>query len=405
MASLVSSLLIADAYEHEKAQRAAAVENEVRARTGEQLAKEQEELAKRQEALAKEQQKIAVQQRAEAERQRKLAEDAGKAERMAKEAEAGQRRRAEEAAQAERKAREAETLQRLRAEENVKLAVAVLEEMIMKEARQRLAPYLMDEAKELPKPPEREALERKFLDKGLTFYEQLAQTNATDWTARRQSAMACVNVGLLQMDLHNAAEHERALRQAIHLMEELAKERPSDFDNRYDFANTHTWLPTPSLEAAEKKYRHALALFEKLAVEFPEHGARVHERVAACESALAPVLQRAGKLQEAAKYYRSGIAAWESRIAEYKERTEDRDRFRLSLCYRGLSETQLSLGEHREAVKTAEKLTSPELHQWQDYGFAALLLGRCMVLACRDTQLSPAERKTLLDACTGKRSG
>ena len=65
--SLISALLIADAYRQEKTQRIAAQNNETRALTGENLAKQQEALAKQQKILRSE-------QRAEAERQRDAAE-------------------------------------------------------------------------------------------------------------------------------------------------------------------------------------------------------------------------------------------------------------------------------------------------------------------------------------------
>jgi serine/threonine protein kinase len=67
VASVVSALLIADAYKQEKTQRIAAQESETRALNGEALAKQQESRAKQQE-------NIANQQKAEAERQRDAAE-------------------------------------------------------------------------------------------------------------------------------------------------------------------------------------------------------------------------------------------------------------------------------------------------------------------------------------------
>src|SRR5262249_42839401 len=96
----------------------------------------------------------------------------------------------------ERRARDAEAVHRLRAEENAKLAAPALEE-IMTGARQRLTLYALDQPMPVPKKPEREKLERELLEKGLRFYEQLAQTNATDWAARRQRAKAYESVGRL----------------------------------------------------------------------------------------------------------------------------------------------------------------------------------------------------------------
>src|SRR5262245_24786602 len=123
---------------------------------------------------------------------------------------------------AERTALTREAEQRQRAEENLKLASAVLEEIILKDARQRLTLHMKDREKGQVANPEREKLERELLEKGLRFYEQLAQANATDWAARRGRAKAYSNVGFIQLEYRNIAEAEKAYRQGINLMERLA---------------------------------------------------------------------------------------------------------------------------------------------------------------------------------------
>src|SRR5205823_4967673 len=92
---------------------------------------------------------------------------------------------------------------------------------------------------------EQEKLEWEFLEKGLKFYEQLAQTNATDWTARRERAKAHASVGLVRLELKNYVESEKAFRQAVQLTEELAEERPGDYDNRFDVAYNYYWSSRP----------------------------------------------------------------------------------------------------------------------------------------------------------------
>jgi tetratricopeptide (TPR) repeat protein len=222
---------------------------------------------------------------------------------------------AQKAFEAERKAKEAETTQRLRAEDNAKLAMAVLDEIILKEARQRLTSYMQDEAQGFAKTPEREKLEREFLEKGLKFYEQLAQTNATDWAARQARARAYANVGLLRLDLKNYAESEKAYHQAVHLMEELAAERPQDFEARWDLAFTHYWLYRPysdsrQFAAAEEATRRAIDLFDKLAADFMDRPPLAREHRAYSRRNLGQVLAASGKPEEAANAFRESLDLW-----------------------------------------------------------------------------------------------
>jgi serine/threonine protein kinase/Flp pilus assembly protein TadD len=274
---------------------------------------------------------------------------------------------ARSAAEAERDAREAETAQRVRAEDNAKLAMAVLDEIIMKEARQRLTAYTQDRAKGLARDTERDKLEREFLKKGLTFYEQLAQTNATDWTARRERAKAYANVGLLQLELGNLAESEKAFLQAVRRMEELSAERPEDFDNAYDLADTYRWLSHPyshagRLQPMEEVSRHALTLFDKLAAEFPGRRSQAQEGKAHCQRALGDLLQKAGEFQEAEKAFRAAITIWENQIAESPEAADSW--VNLSWNYDGLGQVLQATGQ----VNEAEKAYRQALAIWKKLG-------------------------------------
>jgi tetratricopeptide (TPR) repeat protein len=161
--------------------------------------------------------------------------------------------------------------------------------------------------------PERENQEREFLVKGLTFYEQLANTNATDWAARRARASACTNVGLLQHELKNHVESEKAFHQAVRLLEELADERPADFDNRFDLATTCMWSCRPyrdsgRIEPAEEITRHALALYDKLVADFPDQRPRIQEGICDCQRTLADLLKRTSRAQEAEEALRQSLA-------------------------------------------------------------------------------------------------
>jgi serine/threonine protein kinase/tetratricopeptide (TPR) repeat protein len=284
---------------------------------------------------------------------------------------------AEQALKAERKAKDGETAQRLRAEDNTKLAMAVLDEIIMKEARQRLTPYMQDKAKGLAKNPEQERLEGEFVQKGLKFYEQLARTNATDWAARRARAKAYANVGLLQLDLRNYLESETAWRQAIDLMEELAGERADEFDNRFDLANTYHWFYRAYLDsgrnpAAEEITRHAFVLFEKLAADFPNHRLEAQLGGYACQRNLAGLLQRTGRASEAEKAYREALAISEKLVADFPNNADCRAR--LSSTLGELAGNLLQQGKqseaedaYRQALPNLDKLVAefPEVAEYR----------------------------------------
>jgi tetratricopeptide (TPR) repeat protein len=295
---------------------------------------------------------------------------------------------ARSAAQAERSAREAETAQRLRAEDNSKLATAALGE-IMKGTRQRLTLYRQDEAKGSARNPEREKLEREFLEKGLRFYEQLAQTNVTDWAARRERARAYANISLRQLDLENYAESERAGRQAVQLMEELAGERPNDLELRDNLARSCDDLAqllqqTGKLNEAEKAYRQALAIWEKVATDRPE---RVEYRMYAdaTRAHIAGLLASARRIREAEEAYRQTRVALEKRMADFPGQpayTYERDfaylDWNLGNLLRDAGRAQEAEKLYRRALAAHEKLTGDypaEPNYRQEQAFVCWLMG------------------------------
>jgi serine/threonine protein kinase/tetratricopeptide (TPR) repeat protein len=223
-------------------------------------------------------------------------------------------------AEGERKAKDAESAQRRRAEENAALAFGVLDDIIL-DARERVNLSRQDAAKGLARNPELEQLERGLLKKSVALYEKLAQANATDWPTRRQQARSTVRVAYLQRYLNNYGESEKAYGRAIHLMGELAREKPDDFDNAFQLAETSLWFyltfwESGRFEACEKIIRRALALFDKLAADFPDRPV-VQEHRAYCRRNLAQVLKKAGRLMEAEKAFEDSIAVWAELVAAH----------------------------------------------------------------------------------------
>jgi serine/threonine protein kinase/tetratricopeptide (TPR) repeat protein len=320
------------------------------------------------------------------------------------------------AAEAERKAREDETAQRVRAEDNAKLATTVLDEIIMKQARQRLTLYSQDKARGLAKNSERDKLEREFLETGLQFYEQLAQTNAADWAARRERAKAHMKVGLLRTGLRNyggpetahPAEAEKAYRQAVFLLEELAAERPDDFDNAYDLADAHRehlfpLLYTGRLAEAEKTIRRALDLVDKLATDFPDHRSQIRELSEACQANLALLLRDTGKPLEAQKALQQALEICAEVAPAHPNDPEFWDavaRLRTELACR-LQETgqrDEAEREHRQALAIWEKLltTWPDRYDYQQHAaWACARIGDSRAAAQRPREGAEYHRRAL----------
>ncbi len=296
------------------------------------------------------------------------ASTAAEAEREARAAETMHRLRAEDAAAAERNARQAEITQRRRAEDNTKLAMAVLDEIFLKEARQRVTLYTREEAKGFAKNPERERLERELLEKGLEFYEQLAQSNAMDWAARRERAKAYANVALLRLDLKDYVESVKTCCQAAQLMEELAKENPQEFDNRFDLANNslglyRAYYDSGQFGAAAEACRRGIVLFEKLAADFPDRRPLAQEYRAYCHRNLGDSLLKSAKPADAEQAFQQCLTIW-SELAMANPKAAGY-RNALAYDYRKLGEVYHQTGQFvkasaawREAQTLFEKLAA-----------------------------------------------
>jgi serine/threonine protein kinase len=208
--------------------------------------------------------------------------------------------------------------ERRRAEENAKLATKVLNEIIMQEASRRVDLFRKDKAKRVSLDAGREKQEIDFLKKGLTFYEQLAQTNSTALAARREKARAYRQVGWLQHVLGKEEESVQAFRQAIRLWEQLAAESPGDFDSQYRLADAWHWLFSVLwnqhlLHDADAANRRARELFDKLAEQYPKDP-RCLEGRADCQLHWAYVLMKTQRLTEANDVLLRCRALWQECI-------------------------------------------------------------------------------------------
>jgi serine/threonine protein kinase len=152
-----------------------------------------------------------------------------------------------------------------RAQDRARFAQDVVEDMYTNVAEE----WLADE-------PQKDPLQREFLEKALTFYQKLAQEDDTDPDTRRQVALAWFRVGQLRRTLNQHDEAADAYRRAIALQQRLRDEFPAEPRYRQDLANSFNWLGELLRESgrppeeAEQNYRTALELQEQLAGDHPD---------------------------------------------------------------------------------------------------------------------------------------
>jgi TPR repeat protein len=291
---------------------------------------------------------------------------------------------------------EAADHQRYRAEENAKLATTVLDEIIVQEASRRANAYTHDRAKRLTTDPQREKQEAAFLEKGLRFYEQLAQTNDADRSARRERARAYRQLGWLQHVLGEEGQSAQAFRQSIRLWQELADESPGEFEAQYGVADAYHCLFDPlasggETQEAEEANRHARDAFATLAAHFPTEP-RCLEGVADCELHWSWLLLDKQKLLEGEQAIRRTLSVWEKLAVAYPEANDGTNRWHVADTYRWLGEVLRRRGllaESIEALKhnvaILEKLVAERRYENERWDLACSYedLGRVLSQAAR----------------------
>jgi tetratricopeptide (TPR) repeat protein/predicted Ser/Thr protein kinase len=150
------------------------------------------------------------------------------------------------------------------------------------------------------------------LESVLTFYDRFARQNATNPRLEGEAAWAYRKVGALYERLGRNAEAERAYTRAIAMFEALALRYPNTLEYRAKLVQTFDMAEpgsadASSLERLEKWLRRARVLIDQLVLEAPEsveystYRTRVYVKLGA-------TLQRLGRLDEAETCYREAIA-------------------------------------------------------------------------------------------------
>jgi WD40 repeat protein/serine/threonine protein kinase/Flp pilus assembly protein TadD len=213
-------------------------------------------------------------------------------------------------------------------------------------------------------------------------------------------ARACHDLAKDLQKAGQTTEAERAYRQAIAVWEKLAADQPGEY--RYQMDPAHRYWELADLlqragktEEAEDSYHRAIRLFEKLAAERPAD-AFCRDEVGFSYFLLGKLLARAGRAREAEEACRPAVATYEKLVAEYP----DSARYRARLADRllELAESLLQQEKHAEAAKVAEKMAEMLSSDTNAHQSAGEVLARCAVMAEKDTKLSETDRNAVAKA-------
>ncbi len=156
--------------------------------------------------------------------------------------------------------------QRQRAEANLRLGRQAVDDMYTQVAERWLAHE-----------PQMTPVQREFLEKALSFYEQFAKLNGTDPELRYQIGQAHWRVAHICNSLEQFPKSEEACREAIAVFKGLAADFPEEPRYRHELGVCHidlAWVlgDTGYLHESEAAHREAVAIFSELARSFPASG-------------------------------------------------------------------------------------------------------------------------------------
>jgi serine/threonine protein kinase/Tfp pilus assembly protein PilF len=156
-----------------------------------------------------------------------------------------------------------------------------------------------------------EEVQREFLEKALGFYTDFLREQGGDPAVLEETARAHRRVADIQMKLGRQREAERAYREALTLVERLAAGRPGQPAHRQELAAIHARLGTLFKETsrpaeAEGAFRQAVAVQEVLVAEFTE-AAAYRQDLALSHNNLGIFLLRSGRPEEAEQAFRDAL--------------------------------------------------------------------------------------------------
>jgi eukaryotic-like serine/threonine-protein kinase len=189
--------------------------------------------------------------------------------------------------------------------------------------------------------PDKNFLQRRFLERALEYYKGLAAEDADEPAARRRTARAYFRMGELHRMLNQPAEAVANYQEAIDRQVRLRDQFPGEPLYREDLADSYNWRgevlredPT-SLERAEHDFRTALALQDQLAREWPREP-KYRRELARSHSNLGLVEMDTDRPLDAQSDYDRAVAPLDELVNEHAEDTDFRHELARTLTNRGV---------------------------------------------------------------------
>src|SRR5262249_754619 len=149
-------------------------------------------------------------------------------------------------------------------------------------------------------------------------------------------------------------------------------------------------LQTNRLSEAEKLFRQAVMVAERLAERFPtvpEYQSLLGARLNNCAGLLGDV----GKVEEGRQFLTRAVRC--QRPALQADPTKPKYRTYLPTHSQPLAEFHVKWGDHAAAAAAAKELAQVFPGNWRECHSAARILARCLALPGRDARLSAAEQQ------------
>ncbi len=254
--------------------------------------------------------------------------------------------REEEQRQQAEQARQLAELRRQQAERAAERARSVIELVASDEAFDQLS-----RKKELS------AEEKKLLEALVPYYGEYAGESGSRQAEQQRQARAYYQLGRTLQLLGQHGPAEKGYRQAWPLYERLVAEHPQVPAYRQELARTHNNLgpllqTTGRADEAEKAFRQALPLYERLVAEHPQVPT-YRQQLASTHNNLGVLLKDTGRADEAEKAFRQALQLFERLVAEHPQVPQYKVEFAKTLA--GLGILYGIQGKTEEALPQLER--------------------------------------------------
>jgi tetratricopeptide (TPR) repeat protein len=230
-----------------------------------------------------------------------------------------------------------------RSRRNLELAMLALDEIYFEEA--------LDQMERTPLLTE---ADRRFLERGLHFFDAFVEENAGNEFVRRQTAQAYWKAADIRTKLGNHAEAIDSARQAVSILAALCEEDPSSEVVLLNLSHCYEQLGEAlsgvgELSEAEEAYQRSREIREALLSKNPRSAA-YRSAVASSLSTLASIRREYGDLSAARRGYEDAVAL-QGQAADAEPGSLDRRRL-LVAHLANLGRLQFDLGEYGEAEQS-----------------------------------------------------